>query len=49
MRIDGDDLSDMITTFEKQFDRKWVGKWVGPDDPTLLEFAIALTSSTNAT
>jgi hypothetical protein len=46
MRIDGDDLSDMVTTFEKKFDRKHVGKWVGPDDPTLLEFAVALTNST---
>ena len=47
MRIDGDDLSDMVTAFEKKFDRKWVGKWVGPEDPTLLEFAVALMNSTS--
>lgn len=46
MRIDGDDLSDMVTTFEKRFSRKWIGEWVGPKDPTLLEFAIALMNST---
>ena len=47
MRIDGDDLSEMVTKFEKKFDRRWNGKWVGPDDPTLLDFAIALMNSTS--
>ena len=47
IRVDGDDLSEMVTTFEKQFDRKWLGKWVDPDDPTLLEFATALIKSTS--
>ena len=45
-RIDGDDLSDMVPKFEKQFGRRWRGKWVGPDDPTLAEFARALVDST---
>jgi len=48
MRIDGDDLSDMVTTFEKRFNRRWTGKWIGPDDPTLIEFAKALIESTSA-
>jgi hypothetical protein len=47
MRIDPDDLSDIVTTFERQFSRKWVGKWVGPDDPTLVEFAVGLLNSTS--
>jgi len=46
LRVDGDDLSDLVIAFEKTFDRKWSGKWVGPDDPTLLEFAVGLTNST---
>jgi hypothetical protein len=46
MRIDPDDLSEMVTTFEKQFAREWVGNWNGLDDPTLAEFAVALISST---
>jgi len=47
-KIDGDDLSDMVTRYEKQFNRRWCGKWVGPDDPTLADFAVALTDSTTA-
>jgi len=46
-RIDGDDLSDMVTKFEKQFGRRWRGKWIGPDDPTLAEFGRALLDSTS--
>jgi hypothetical protein len=46
-RIDSDDLSEMVTTFEKQFGRRWCGKWVGPDDPTLTEFATGLIASTS--
>jgi hypothetical protein len=46
LRIDGDDLSEMVTDFEKQFSRVWCGKWIGPDDPTLTEFARALIDST---
>jgi hypothetical protein len=45
-KIDGDDLSDMVITFEKKFNRRWRGKWIGPDDPTLAEFAVALIDST---
>ena len=47
-RVDADDLSDIVIAFEKAFDRKWSGEWVGPDDPTLLEFAVGLTNSTGA-
>jgi hypothetical protein len=47
MRIDSDDLSDMAMKFEKQFGRRWVGKWIGPDDPTLAEFAVGLLASTS--
>ena len=47
MRIDADDLSDIVTRFEKQFGRKWIGKWVGPDDPTLIQFAVGLSASTS--
>ena len=46
MRIDGDDLSDIVTEFEKKFHRHWGGEWVGPEDPTLIEFALALSAST---
>ena len=45
-RIDPDDLSDIVTAFEKQFDRKWFGEWIGSDDPTLAEFALGLSAST---
>jgi len=45
-KIDGDDLSEIIIKFEKRFDRRWCEKWIGPDDPTLIEFAVALTDST---
>jgi hypothetical protein len=45
--IDPDDLSDMVTAFEKRFDRRWGGKWIGPDDPTLTDFASGLLASTS--
>ena len=45
-QVDPDDLSDMVTVFEKRFDRVWSGKWVGPDDPSLIEFAQGLVAST---
>jgi hypothetical protein len=47
MRIDGDDLSDIVVRFEKQFRRRWRGKWIGPKDSTLAEFAKALVDSTS--
>ena len=46
-RIDPDDLSDIVTDFEKQFGRQWTGEWIGPDDPTLTEFALGLMDSTS--
>jgi hypothetical protein len=48
LRVDPDDLSDTMSRFEKQFGRRWCGKWVGPDNPTLTEFGLALTASTEA-
>ncbi|WP_344697247.1 hypothetical protein [Sphingomonas rosea] len=47
-RIDGGDLSDMVSDFEKAFGRRWKGQWVGSDDPTLLEFMQGLVASTEA-
>ena len=47
IRIDGDDLSDMMLKFEKDFSRHWRGKWEGPQDPTLIEFASGLMTSTS--
>jgi hypothetical protein len=46
IKINSDDLSNIEVKFEKQFARKWLGKWVGPDDPTLTEFALGLIAST---
>ncbi|WP_395622292.1 hypothetical protein [Sphingomonas daechungensis] len=46
MRIDSDDLSDIVMEFEHQFDRRWLGSWVGPEDPPLAEFAVGLLNST---
>jgi hypothetical protein len=46
-RIDPDDLSDMVTDFEKKFGRRWRGEWIGPEDPTLTEFARGLMDSTS--
>ena len=48
LRVDPDDLSDMVMEFEGQFDRRWIGKWVGPEDPTLIAFATGLLASTEA-
>jgi hypothetical protein len=45
-KIDSDDLSDIVASFEKRFDRRWNGKWIGSDDPTLTEFASGLMAST---
>jgi len=45
-KIDGDDLSDFVMDFEHEFGRRWLGRWAGAEDPTLLEFAAGLTSST---
>jgi len=39
-------LSDIVASFEKRFDRRWNGKWIGSDDPTLTEFASGLMAST---
>jgi hypothetical protein len=34
IKIDGDDLSDIVQKFEKDFQRPWRGQWIGPNDPT---------------
>lgn len=47
LRIDADDLSDIAMKFEKRFGRRSLGKWVGPDDPTLVELALGLVASTS--
>jgi hypothetical protein len=46
MKIDPDELSDIVTDFEKHFGRRWRGKWIGPKAPTFAVFAKALADST---
>lgn len=48
MRVDPEDLSDIVLEFEGQFGRQWIGEWVGPEDPTLNELAFGLLASTKA-
>ena len=38
--------ADVVVAFEEKFDRRWSCEWVGPADPTLVEFAKGLTDST---
>lgn len=47
LKVDGDDLSDLAMKFEKKFNRKWKGHWIGPDDPRLSELALGLIASTD--